>query len=242
MKTAVGFGLFVALAVAPVLAQHAAPDVAPAPEASVARDAKVDGASLGEWTARWWRWALSRPIAPFLDPDGRFCDMGQAGPVWYLAGTSGSFNVQRECVVPAGKHLLVPLINMVHMEADGAHPRACGEMQAAAAVNNDHLASAVVLLDGQPLPDAAHYRLRSDDCFVLDHDEYGDIHAAADGYWMMLKPLSPGRHTLTIGANYGAPGESYGRMLQNFEYVLHIGGRTILSDRRSSATAEVASR
>lgn len=220
-----------------------APAPADAPDPIVPSGAKVDGTGLGEWSARWWRWALSQPVAPFLDPDGRLCALGQEGPVWFLAGTNGSFNVQRECVIPEGKHLFVPVINMVHMEVDGAHHSACDELQAAAAVNNDHLVSAVVLLDGKLLPAAAHYRVRSDGCFVLDHDEDGDIRAASDGYWMMLKPLPPGRHTLTIGANYGAPGQAYGRMLQNFEYVLHVGGRTLISDRaHQPATGRLASR
>ena len=199
-------------------------------DAVMAPGAKVAGASIGEWSGRWWRWAYAAPVWPFLDPDGRICDLDQEGPVWFLAGTDGSFNPQRECVVPEGKYLLVPIINMVYREPDAAHPRKCAEMQSGAALNNDHLVSAVVLLDGQPLPDVAHYRARSNGCFVIDHDEAGaDLHAAADGYWLMLRPLSPGRHTLTIGANYGSPDKSYGHMLQNFEYVLHIGARTLMS-------------
>src|SRR4051812_39446710 len=54
----------------------------------------VAGISTGEWTARWWRWALTQPIAPYLDPDGRLCDLGQEGPVWFLAGTNGHFRPQ----------------------------------------------------------------------------------------------------------------------------------------------------
>lgn len=201
-----------------------------APDAILSSDAKVEGASIGEWTGRWWAWVYAQPIAPFLDPDGRICNMGQGGPVWFLAGTDGTFSPQRECVVPEDKYLLVPVINMVYREIDSKQPRRCVDMQADAAVNNDHLISAVVLIDGKSVLDVSLHRVRSDGCFVLEHDEEGsEVHAAADGYWLMLKPLSRGRHTLTIGANYGAPHEDYGHMLQNFEYVLDIGGRTRMS-------------
>ena len=207
-----------------------APPAPSALDAVMPPDAKVDGVSMGEWTSRWWRWVSAATIAPYLDPDGRICDLGQDGPVWFLAGTDGNFNPQRECVVPEGKYLLVPIINMVYQAVDAADTRSCADLQAEAAVNNDHLVSAVVLLDEKPVPEVAHYRVRSDGCFVIGHDENGaDLHAAADGYWLMLKPLSPGRHTLTIGANYGSPETTYGHMLQNFEYVLHIGPPTILS-------------
>ena len=52
--------------------------------------------------------------------------------------------------------------------------------------------------------------------------------AAADGYWLMIKPLTRGRHILVIGANYGASAAAYGGMNQNFEYVLDVGGSILL--------------
>lgn len=185
----------------------------------------VAGVSLGEWTARWWRWVDAQSGAPYLDPDGRVCDLGQEGPVWNLAGTNGRFQPRRECVVPEGKYLLLPIINMVTYQVDAEVT--CKGLQAGAAANNDYLISAVVLLDGQPLGDMRRHRVRSDGCFRAVADDDSSRLAAADGYWLMLKPLPPGRHTLHVGANYGVPdGGAYSRMRQTFEYVLHVGGRT----------------
>ena len=48
----------------------------------------------------------------------------------------------------AGGQLLLPIINMAHYQVDESV--SCKELQAGAAVNNDYLISAVVLLDGQP--------------------------------------------------------------------------------------------
>lgn len=202
-------------------------------------DAKVDSLGYPELTARWWQWALNAPIAPYLDPDGRFCDLGQEGPIWFLAGTQGSATVRRECVVPADKYIFLPVINMVHWQAssrtnDKKNPMPCAELQRRAALNNDHLLSAIVLIDGVPVPDVAHYRVRSNGCFPIAPEADGEADAsiprgASDGYWLLIAPLKPGRHTLVVGANYGASGgKDYGGMVQNFEYELHVGGQTNL--------------
>ncbi|MFZ5636865.1 MAG: hypothetical protein ACOY82_09830 [Pseudomonadota bacterium] len=201
-----------------------------------AATATIEGLTIAEWTGRWWQWAFSFPdgLEPYRDPDGRVCDHGQRGPVWFLAGTDGSFDARRSCRVPEGRHLLVPVINMIqYAPIEGPRAFACDRLQRLVAVNNEHLASAVVVLDGERLASTVVRRLRTERCF----DPYagpGDapgksgMHAAADGYWLLLSPLPPGRHVLSIGANYAVPGDDgYGSMVQNFEYVLDVGEPTI---------------
>lgn len=207
----------------------------------------IDGVALADWTGRWWQWAFAFPdgLEPYRDPDGRLCDLGQRGPVWFLAGTDGSFDARRACRVPAGRHLLVPVINMIHYgPISGARARPCDALQKAAATNNDHLRSAVALLDGEALPASAVLRLRTTRCFDpfpgadpgaaadkkddADDEAGSGLHAAADGYWLLLPPLPAGRHVLSIGANYAAPAdEGHGSMVQNFEYTLDVGEPTI---------------
>lgn len=209
---------------------HDAKDVQAAGQASMLlTDGPVDGATLGQWTARWWQWAIGQDIEPYLDPDGRFCEAGQGGPVWFLAGTDGSFAPRRTCVVPEGKYLLLPIINMIYKGPAGAN--ACKQLQAFAAVENDQLASAFVSLDGKLLGDMRLHRVRSDGCFALDPDDAHARHAACDGYWLMLKPLSRGRHTLMVNANYGASDHGYGAMVQSFEYVLDVGSPVLIGSR-----------
>lgn len=192
-------------------------------------DRMVEGVNLEQWTARWWRWAHGQPVLPYLDRDGRFCDFGQEGPVWFLAGTDGSFEPRRECVVPEGKHLLLPVINMIYWQQQPGGPP-CSELQRGASVNNDRLASAVVLLNGQSVGDIRLRRVRSG-CFAMDPGDPASVLAAADGYWVMLKPLPPGRHTLVVAANYGGVGTGLANMRQNFEYVLHVGAPVLISAR-----------
>ncbi len=196
-----------------------------APDRGPLADGPVAGVGLGEWTARWWRWASAQSVAPYLDRDGRLCEIGQQGPVWFLAGTDGTFKPHRTCVMPEGKHLLVPVINMVYWGPRGRDVP-CRELQAGAALNNDRLAGAIVVLDGRTL---GRLRLRSDGCFRMDPDNPRSRLGAADGYWLMLKPLPHGRHTLVVSASYGESGDKYGGMRQDFEYVLDVGGKVLLS-------------
>ena len=60
---------------------------------------KIHGKTYGEWSAQWWQWVRSIP-----DPDGHSnpltsseqvdCTIGQAGSVWFLAGTTGGAPVR----------------------------------------------------------------------------------------------------------------------------------------------------
>ena len=192
--------------------------------------AKVGNESFAALTARWWQWAERMPIPPYVDPDGRLCKIDQVGPVWFLAGTDGTFNARRMCIIPKDRHILVPIINMRYSntrQADGKPlPIPCKVLQEGAAVNNDRLGSAIVLIDGAPVSNVARFRVRSEGCFRLSPGDEDSPNTAADGYWLLLKPLPPGRHTLSIGANYAADESGYGHMVQNFEYVLDVGGKT----------------
>lgn len=206
-------------------------------KAASAGVAAVGGVGPAEWTVRWWRWAHSFDDGqrPYQDPDGGRCALGQDedGPVWFLAGTDGRSEVRRRCQVPVGKHLLVPVINMYfHAPRIGEYAHDCDQVKAQVTVNNDALVSAVAVLDGKALPRPARLTSRCFDPFAQgdkeDRRHRGPYHAAADGYWLLLPPLAPGKHRLVIGANYGNGEDAdFGRMIQNFEYELQIGEPTI---------------
>ena len=66
------------------------------------------GKSYAEWSAEWWKWAVSIPIAtsPLFDTTGEFGNIGQSGKVWFLAGAFGG-TVERTVSVPVGKALFL---------------------------------------------------------------------------------------------------------------------------------------
>jgi hypothetical protein len=77
----------------------------------------VDGQTIATWTQDWWTWALQAPYVtnPLLDTTGAYAGINNNEPVYFVAGTASDFggpaNVDRMFDVPAGKPLLIPVLN-----------------------------------------------------------------------------------------------------------------------------------
>ena len=50
-------------------------------------NAIVAGRSYGDWSAAWWQWALSNPVASNPLFDHGTCGQGQSGAVFFLGGS-----------------------------------------------------------------------------------------------------------------------------------------------------------
>ncbi|HKV11579.1 MAG TPA: hypothetical protein VJ725_25770 [Thermoanaerobaculia bacterium] len=183
---------------------------------------KFAGKTYNELTGEWTNWLTAEPIAtnPAFDPDGRFCDLNQHGSVWFLASTFGGV-VDRTCEVPSGKAIFLSL-GGVFLSFAPEFPAAgdpCAQMATVAErvrcdVNNDApVAPGVAFeatLDGEPIEDLFAYRVQSqpggftlevpNPSFITDLGfAPGDRSpAVADGYFLLLKPLETGRHTLSF--------------------------------------------
>ena len=180
-------------------------------ERVIERNSNTFGNTYGEWSAQWWQWVLSIPEAtnPNLDTTGAKCGMGQAGPVWFLAGTFVSGTFTRACTVPAAKALLFPIVNAVFGSAVfDCNPTAPGVVCNLAALRQSAATSmdSVRLqasLDGEPLRLLSAQRVQSPEfTLTLPAQAVFGIPAGtytpqvSDGYWLMLIPLRPGAHTI----------------------------------------------
>jgi hypothetical protein len=169
----------------------------------IPHDEPIAGASQEEWARRWWQWAWSfdYPESPVADRTGQFCGARQVGEVWYLAGTYGTRRTVRTCRVPAGKVIFFPLINYVVHPARGARENCMALMSRAAAMTETP--SALVLeLDGKQFEALASHRQVSKGCFNLNEAAASPsppLLAAANGYYVALRPLAAGTHTLNFG-------------------------------------------
>jgi hypothetical protein len=168
------------------------------------------GRTYGEWGASWWQWALSAPAAtsPLLDPTGANCAEGQSGKVWYLAGTGGGA-VTRTCTVPRGKAIFFPIVNVVAgsgvFDCEPTVPGVPCDLSTLRAIAASFMDNPMLLqaeLDGRPLQNLSGYRVVSP-VFSLTYPPdsifgFGGTFSpqVADGYWIMLAPLSSGQHTL----------------------------------------------
>lgn len=185
----------------------------------VPADAAVADASQATWATRWWQWTGrfdGQP--PYADRDGSRCAQHQDGPVWFLAGTDGTFDAVRTCAIPADRHVFVPLIAWAVADAGSGSAAPCTQKQQRAANFVEHVFTGLVLLDGRPVGQYQRMRVAGGECFTVTT---GEAAVATDGYWLMLKPLPPGQHTLAIAAGYR---EGPRQSLQNFQYTLEVQG------------------
>jgi hypothetical protein len=151
------------------------------------------------WSVRWWMWAASfrGEESPVTDRKGTRCGAGQEGDTFLLAGGYGSDPVRRTCTVPRGKNVFFPLVTYIVMSEGG---RDCDPLKWEARAMTDKPVSLFAELDGMPIEGVESRRASSGKCFNVNARSHGpNVPAAADGYWLMLRPLAPGRHTLHFG-------------------------------------------
>jgi hypothetical protein len=212
-----------------IFSQPAAAGPFPVDDYVVELGEKVDGRDLSAFVNDWWQWAYSMPDtdSPLRDTTGTNCGVNQQDSVWYLAGGVGSSRISRSCTVPPGQYLFFPVINMLIYTPPGVFAT-CADTKAAAARNNDRFVYIRVSVDGARVRDAERFRLASTDCFNLTERVEAPYPvpayapSATDGYWLMLRPLPPGRHRLEFQAFYTNPDEDFGGMVQNISYELTI--------------------
>jgi hypothetical protein len=172
----------------------------------------VHGKTYGEWSALWWKWALEQPTSanPLVDTTGANCMNGQAGHVWFLAGTTGNTDtVTRTCTIPTGTWLFFPVANSFNAPDLGTQST-FAEQQALAVASFGTPTEVAVAIDGRAVQAIPTYlalspefslRLPQENIYGADPGEYKP--AAAVGYYLMLNPLSPGDHVVTIYAIFG---------------------------------------
>jgi hypothetical protein len=164
----------------------------------------------------WWQWALGVPEKqnPLLDSTGQFGGVNQSGPVWFLAGTLGN-SAERNVTVPAGKAIFLPAHNWIFgagvFDCDPTNPGVICDiavLREKAAAATTAVQTLAVWIDGVLVQNIRKYRAASPDSFsvVFPKKAVFGIPAGelaphvADGYWLLLSPLTPGQHTIQIQA------------------------------------------
>lgn len=178
-----------------------------------------DNRSIDELSVKWWQWATNSPDVsdPLADDGGDFCGYGQTGVVWFLSGSYSTEKVVRRCKLPAGKYLFFPIINM--MMWDSPEGQTCEELQADVRTAIDTVRQLAVEIDGKPVGNLQQYRHVTKVCFSIPGD---DDHYASDGYWILLKPFSSGRHTIHFQGKIGDDGRTAEDFVQDIEYIIDV--------------------
>jgi hypothetical protein len=166
-------------------------------------NSKPYGMSYGDWTAKWWQWAVSIPkdINPGADMTGKNCALKQSGPVWFLAGTFGG-PATRTCTIQAGNAILLPLLNSQCNYLAKPNLKTESQLLACAKSLNEGVSGLDATIDGTKIQGLQNYRVHSPLFNItyqannIDGAPIGKTQAVSDGYWVMLKPLPVGDHTI----------------------------------------------
>lgn len=191
----------------------------------------VLGMSYGDWSAAWWQYLLLFPYSSSPYTDATDCNDGQGGPVFFLVGGPGNPTV-RSCTIPAGKALFVPIINV---ECSSVEPPPFEGLNAqeargcAASWNGGtDIKKLKFTIDGKKVKNLGDFRIQSPYFYFNGMPSSDNFLGAAktegysmsDGYWVMVKPLSPGTHVIHFEGTWtSGPGDGYA---QNVTYNLTV--------------------
>jgi hypothetical protein len=181
------------------------------------------GKSYSAWAAEWWKWVLETPasINPLVDPTGENCAVNQADHVWFLAGALGGEPVTRECTIPSGRALLIPLINLAYFAFLSDPPEQRSEefirAQVACIADADF---PLVEIDGIPVGEPERYLEKSivfevvlpeDNLFGATEEDIPELTLSPsvdEGFYLFLTPRTPGAHTIRWQARSASCGFS----------------------------------
>ena len=174
---------------------------------------KPHGKTYGEWSAAWWKWAMDLPVQghPFIDGPSFDVSQGQSGQVWFLGSPLGT--IERTCTIPTGTALFIAMNTAEASNLEGLgntedEQRATARWLADHAVHADRTLGSFCIIDGVAVRNTAEYRVQSPQFTFTAPTPwiFGDVGGAgtsvADGYYVMIAPLSKGKHTIRFGESW----------------------------------------
>jgi len=190
-------------------------------------DAIVAGKTQGEWSAEWWQWVfpISTNQNPLLDPTGQWAHVNQSGPVFFLVGTfaiDGPGAAHRTIAVSEAKHIFFPLNNYQNDNVNVPPPLpTIGELYEVLDWVVTNITELHASIDGVPVPNLREHRVISP-VYSLEFTDPDNLYtyfigqhvlgviepAVADGYYLMLEPLTVGVHVITFSSSTPPPIDS----------------------------------
>lgn len=183
------------------------------------------GTTYGAWTVKWWQWLLSIPldINPLSDQIGQHWNSAQPlSDVWFLAGNFGSTNrifPKRKIKMQFGRGILFPVLNCEANALEYPDLKTHEDLLKHVSHDVDTIIKRDCFVNGIRLnsiripsdPRIFRVSINKDNAFGVKNG--GSTDAAADGYWVFLKPLPQGVYSihfegscefgrLNSGANY----------------------------------------
>lgn len=169
---------------------------------------KPYGITFGAWTVKWWQWALSvsKDISPLSDQSGNHWNIEQpSSDVWFLVGIVGGTDntfPHRSIKMEFGRSILIPILNCEANPLEYPDLKTDEDLVKHVVHDVNSVVKKDVFINGTRLspvrvssdPRIFKVEISKDNAFRIMIS--GSTHAAADGYWIFLKPLQRGTHTL----------------------------------------------
>jgi hypothetical protein len=174
-------------------------------------DSKPYGLTYGEWSAKWWQWAVNNPksSSPMIDSTGANAKNSQNSPyVFFLCQTYEGVNSipDRTIEIPRGRSIFMPIINWISiLHNDGECEE---ELLTTAKKRMDVVANLEISVNQISIKKGLEkYRAQSPFFeFDLYEDDNilglpaGQKRAVSDGYWLFIEQLKYGAKLTTFGS------------------------------------------
>jgi hypothetical protein len=171
---------------------------------------KPYGNTYGEWTVKWWQWALSiaKDIHPIADPTGRNWRTHQPmSGVYFLVGNVAHIDKiyhHRDITMEYGRSLLIPVLNCEANSLEYPFLETHEDLIRYVEHDVSTVKKKEIFINGLPIdvtrvtsdPKIFKLTINQDNAFGLSTP--GSTYAAADGYWLFLKPLPRGRYSINF--------------------------------------------
>lgn len=180
------------------------------------------GKSYSQWAAAFWQWSLALPLEghPFLDsPDDPYFDFGagQSGNVWFWSSPDGPLT--RIVTMPEGTALFLTIRDVETSSLETVNSGFHGDTEAEQRANSkwfaDHIVDVFCIIDGVAVRNLQAYRFSTPQFeftaptpWIFGGPEPTDPNiggtgtSVGDGYFLMLAPLSKGKHTIHYGGTF----------------------------------------
>ena len=197
------------------------------------------GVSYGQWTVKWWKWFLSTPksINPVLDSSGERASVNQPpSDVWFLGGKLGDQNLNmpsRSCVVPAGRSILIPVINCEANSLEYPELRTYQDLRQHVRNDEDTIVKKECFVNRAPMlvqrveSEPTIFEIRLPESNVINVRGGVSTLASGDGYWVFLKPLPRGKYTISFSGSC-----EKGRLNSGANYNLEVLEQEVFENHR----------
>jgi hypothetical protein len=187
------------------------------------------GKTYGAWTVKWWQWALSLPsnINPLSDRTGQHWNTDQpSSDVWFLVGSIGGIDKtfpSRSIEIDTGRSILFPVLNCEANSLEYPDLKTHEDLLKHVKDDVNTVVKKDVFINGMRLnptrvpsdPRIFKVTINEDNPFRITNP--GSTDAAADGYWVFLKPLHRGNYNVRFEGSC-----EFGRLNAGASYEIEI--------------------